>query len=83
MFGPGWNEADLSFSKNFYFRERYRVQIRWDMFNAFNRTEFSNPNNDYNGAATSNFGQITADNALTYNGYGSARVCQAALKFYF
>ena len=83
MFGPGWNEADLSFSKNFYFRERYRVQIRWDMFNAFNRTEFSNPNNDYNPSATSNFGQITADNALTYNGYGSARVCQAALKFYF
>ena len=48
MFGPGWNEADLSFSKNFSFRERYRVQLRWEMFNAFNRTEFRNPNNDYN-----------------------------------
>ena len=83
MFGPGWNEADLSISKNFNFHERYRIQIRWDMFNAFNRTEFSNPNNDYNPSATSNFGQITGDNALTYNGYGSARVGQVALKFYF
>jgi len=83
MFGPGWNEADLSISKNFNFHERYRIQIRWDMFNAFNRTEFSNPNNDYNPSATSNFGQITGDNALTYNGYGSARVGQVAVKFYF
>ena len=83
MFGPGWNEADLSFSKNFNFRERYRLQIRWEMFNAFNRTEFSNPNNDYDPSATSNFGQITGDNALTYGGYGSGRVGQAAVKFYF
>jgi hypothetical protein len=83
MFGPGWNEADLSISKNFNFGERYRIQIRWEMFNAFNRTEFSNPNSDYNPSATSNFGQITGDNALTYNGYGSGRVGQAAIKFYF
>lgn len=83
MFGPGWNEADLNFSKNFYFKERYRVQIRWEMFNAFNRTEFSNPNNDYNPSATSNFGQITGDNGLTYFSSTSARLCQAAMKFYF
>ena len=83
MFGPGWNEADLNISKNFYFKERYRVQIRWEMFNAFNRTDFGNPNSDYNGAATSNFGQITGDNALTYFASSSARLCQAALKFYF
>jgi len=83
MFGPGWNEADLAVSKNFSFRERYRVQIRWEMFNAFNRTDFSNPNNDYNPSATSNFGQITGDNGLTYFSSTSARLCQAALKFYF
>jgi hypothetical protein len=83
MFGPGWNEADLAVSKNFNFRERYRVQIRWEMFNAFNRTDFSNPNNDYNPSATSNFGQITGDNGLTYFSSTSARLCQAALKLYF
>jgi hypothetical protein len=83
LFGPGWNEADLNFSKNFNFKERYRFQIRWEMFNAFNRTEFQNPNHDYNPAATSNFGQITSDNSLTYGSANSARVCQAALKFYF
>jgi hypothetical protein len=53
------------------------------MFNAFNRTEFSNPNNDYNPSATSNFGQITSDNSLTYGSANSARLCQAALKFSF
>jgi len=83
MFGPGWNEADLALSKNFNFKERYRVQIRWEMFNALNRTEFSNPNSDYNPSATSNFGQITSDNSLTYGSANSARLCQAALKFYF
>jgi Carboxypeptidase regulatory-like domain len=83
MFGPGWNEADLNFSKNFNFKERYRIQIRWEMFNAFNRTEFSNPNNTWNPAGTSNFGQITGDNGLTYFSPTSARLCQAAMKFYF
>jgi hypothetical protein len=83
MFGPGWNEADLAISKNFNFHERYRIQIRWEMFNAFNRTDFSNPNNDYNPSAQSNFGQITSDNGLTYFSSSSARLCQAALKFYF
>ncbi len=81
--GPGWNEADLSISKNFYFRERFRMQIRWEMFNAFNRTDFCNPNSDFNQQATSNFGQVTCDNALTYFASSSARVGQAALKFYF
>lgn len=83
LFGPGWNEADLNFSKNFSFKERYRFQIRWEMFNAFNRTEFQNPNHDYSPSATSNFGQITGDNSLTYGSANSARVCQAAVKFYF
>ena len=83
MFGPGWNETDLAISKNFNFRERYRIQIRWEMFNAFNRTDFSNPNNDYNPSAQSNFGQITGDTGLTYFSSTSARLCQAALKLYF
>jgi len=44
--GPGYNNADIALSKNIPFRERYKIQIRWEMFNAFNRTSFGTPQND-------------------------------------
>jgi hypothetical protein len=71
--GPGFNNLDLGFSKNFPFRERYRLQFRWEMFNALNRTWFSTPDSGLGDAA---FGQITSDN-------NSPRLMQAALKLYF
>ena len=71
--GPGFNNLDLGFSKNFPFRERYRLQFRWEMFNALNRTWFSTPDSNVGDAA---FGQITSDN-------NSPRLMQAALKLYF
>jgi hypothetical protein len=71
--GPGFNNLDLGFSKNFPFRERYRLQFRWEMFNALNRTWFSTPDGNVGDAA---FGQITSDN-------NSPRLMQAALKLYF
>ena len=84
MYGPGWNSADIQFSKNFPFRERYNVQFRWEMFNAFNRTEFGNPSTDYNPSNTSGFGEITSTQC---NGaiqcIGGPRVMQAGLKLTF
>src|SRR3984957_314789 len=71
--GPGFNNLDLGFSKNFPFRERYRVQFRWEMFNALNRTWFSLPDTGLGDAA---FGQITSD-------LNSPRLMQAGLKLYF
>lgn len=71
--GPGFNNLDLGFSKNFPFRERYRLQFRWEMFNAMNRTWFSIPDNSLGDGA---FGRITSDN-------NSPRLMQAALKLYF
>lgn len=73
MRGPANNNVDLQFSKNFPFRERYRVQFRWEMFNALNRTWFYLPDNNVGDGA---FGQITSDNNFP-------RLMQAALKFYF
>ncbi len=70
---PGADNVDLQFSKNFAFRERYRLQFRWEMFNAFNRTWFYQPDNSVGDA---NFGQITSDN-------NSPRLMEAALKLYF
>ncbi len=71
--GPGWNNADLMFSKNFPFHERYNVQFRWEMFNALNRAEFAVPDTT---VGDSNFGRITSTN-------GPPRLMQAGLKLNF
>jgi len=76
--GPGWDNVDVQFSKNFPFRERYRVQFRWELFNAFNRTYFAPPDANFGDL---NFGRITSE----YNGNPNIRprLMQAALKFVF
>ncbi len=38
---PGWWNLNFSLSKNFSIRENMRLQIRTDMFNAFNHTNLS------------------------------------------
>jgi hypothetical protein len=40
---PGYADTDLSISKWFNLTERFRLQFRADMFNAFNHTNFGNP----------------------------------------
>jgi hypothetical protein len=76
VFGPGVNTWDLGMSKNFRFTERYRFQFRAEMFNAFNRVTFANPNNYTSSGA--NFGLISST-----NGAYPARVIQLAGKLYF
>jgi len=39
--GPGFSNWDLSLFKNFPVRDRFNFQFRWEMYNAFNRTQFS------------------------------------------
>jgi hypothetical protein len=73
IYGPGANNADLGISKNFPFKERYRVQFRWEMFNAFNRAWFSNPGNN---PTSGSYTQITGLK-------NSQRIMQGALKLYF
>ncbi|MEP7274417.1 MAG: hypothetical protein ABI882_23195, partial [Acidobacteriota bacterium] len=48
---------DLSIAKSLSFTERVRMQIRVDMFNAFNHTNFSAVNTNITAAA---FGRFTA-----------------------
>ncbi|MCJ7504012.1 MAG: hypothetical protein MUP80_13280 [Acidobacteriia bacterium] len=67
--GPGTNNADLGISKNIPFKERYKIQVRWEMFNAFNRTQFNNPGTNW---SSSSFGRITSS--------GAARVMQIGAK---
>ena len=39
--GPGANNWDVAIFKNFPIRESVRLQFRWEMYNAFNHTQFS------------------------------------------
>ena len=75
---PGYNNIDAQFSKNFPFKERYRVQFRWEIFNLANRTYFGTPDQTVGDA---NFGRILGDRNNSIDIH--PRLMQAALKFYF
>ncbi|MBS1852731.1 MAG: carboxypeptidase regulatory-like domain-containing protein [Acidobacteria bacterium] len=72
--GPGINTWDLGMGKNWKLTEAYKLQFRWEMFNALNTPSFANPNNNLH---SGNFGKITAMGGV------APRVMQAALKFSF
>ena len=78
MTGPGVNVFDIGMAKNVPFRERYNVQFRWEMFNAFNHATFGNPGADPYATNAQGYGMITGT-----NGNYPARVMQTALKFTF
>ena len=58
--------------KNFRFKERYRVQFRGEMFNAFNRPNFGIPGTTF---GNPRFGVI--------NRAAPGRIVQFGLKLYF
>lgn len=71
--GPPYRNVDLAFAKNWTIVEGYRLQFRWEMFNALNHPSFANPDGN---VQDGNYGKVT--------GLASqARVMQAALKFTF
>ena len=72
--GPGLNSTDLGLIKNFAYGERYNLQFRWEMFNAFNHPNFGLPNTT---VGNGSFGQITTVGSIP------PRVQQAALKLTF
>ena len=59
--GPGDIITDISLLKNVPIGGRTRFQIRADIFNAFNRVNFGNPNGTF---GTANFGRITTADAM-------------------
>lgn len=68
--GPGYSNLDMGLMKNWSFARRYRLQFRWEAFNALNHVNFNNPNN-----TASNGSAITSDRG--------PRLMQGALKLYF
>ena len=74
--GPGIDNTDLSFMKNTRIRESLGLQIRFELFNAFNHTQYGQPNSTWvTATGGSNFGLVT--------GAAAARIGQAALKLRF
>jgi hypothetical protein len=55
--GPGFQQYDMSFFKDFSLYHEHTFGFRADFFNAFNITSLSNPNNTQ---GSTNIGQITA-----------------------
>lgn len=55
--GPGERRIDFSMYKNFALSERFKLQFRWEAFNATNTPWFNNPG----GISFSNANQITPD----------------------
>lgn len=79
--GPGINNWDVAIFKNFpLVGESMRVQFRWELYNAFNHTQFSGLDTtarfDLAGnQVNTRFGEFTSAR--------SPRVMQLALRFYF
>ncbi len=72
LVGPNYFNVDLGLQRFFKFTERQKLLFRWEMFNAFNRANFSVPNAVI-GSAT--VGQISNTSA--------PRIMQVALKYIF
>jgi hypothetical protein len=88
FWGPKYKNVDLAISKAFApAKEGYSAELRFDLINAFNWMNPSDPNTTLNynystGAQTnSNFGQITSQTGLPAT--GQQRVIVASLRFRF
>jgi len=78
--GPGINNWDMALFKSFKIRETIRLQFRWELYNAFNHTQFSGLDStarwDPQGKqVNARFGEFTSAR--------SPRQMQLALRFFF
>jgi Carboxypeptidase regulatory-like domain len=55
---PGINNWDLSLYRNIRFRERGSMQLRWETYNTFNHTQFSNISQQAKFASSTNWTQV-------------------------
>jgi hypothetical protein len=55
--GPALSQTDLGIFKNIPIKERFKVQFRGELFNAFNQVNFNNPGNN---VTAGTFGRLTS-----------------------
>jgi hypothetical protein len=80
LYGPGFVEMDWGLDKTFDITERYKLQFRWEVFNALNLVNLGNPSGDV--TAGSNGAQITST-ILAIAPQATMRDMQFALRFSF
>jgi len=80
FFGPGYNNWDMVMSKDTSITERVKLQLRTEVFNVFNRTQFGQPGNLYQSPGTFGF---STDTISRSDGTTSARQMQFGLKLLF
>ncbi len=73
MYGPGAINFDFGLMKVFPVRERFKIQFRAELFNAFNTPNFGNPNGNVN----------TPARLARLESAGDPRIVQFALKVLF
>jgi hypothetical protein len=73
LYGPGQINFDMSVSRRFQIKERWKIDLRADFFNFLNHANWNNPGTSISNLAT--FGQVTT--------FGSPRIIQMATKIYF
>jgi hypothetical protein len=69
---PGSIQWDMSLSRLFQFKERWRLETRGEFFNVMNHANWNGPSA---AISSSTFGEIT--------GFGSPRLIQLSMKLYF
>ncbi len=86
--GPGFHRLDFSVFKDIPFTERFRLQLRTEIFNVFNHPNFNAPNFGGNGVVAisgsgnftnASFGEIGSTRDAPYD----PRQIQFALKLYY
>jgi len=78
---PGTNNWDMSIFKNFHLRSESRyLQFRWEIYNVFNHTQYSNVDTNANFSAT---GVQTNTQFGRVNGARDPRTMQLALRLTF
>jgi hypothetical protein len=78
LWGPAFQNWDMSLQKNTIWKERYRLQLRADSFNVFNHPNFNTPNSAISN--TSNVGTVTS---VSSSPAAEARTVEFAVKFNF
>ncbi len=69
---PGSIQWDMSASRLFHYKERWRLEVRGEFFNIMNHANWNGPSSAINSAT---FGEIT--------GFGGPRLIQLSMKLYF
>jgi hypothetical protein len=78
--GPGLQTIDFSVFKDFTFRERYKLQVRGEAFNLFNKPAFDVPGRD---VTQQTFGVVTATLVTAQTANAGSRELQFSLRLSF